>query len=119
MLSGIYLILGMYAVSFDVAHQSNFDLASKNAVAVQAEQIARTGVALAMTRMGGSSTIHTFSSSATVLNGTVIYSAVGNSSQSIITSTSTFNGTTVVVKAVFVYYHNRWRVNRLYITPTA
>ena len=34
-------------------------------------------------------------------------------------STATFNGKTVVVKAVFVYYNNRWRVNRMYITPTA
>ena len=69
MLSGVYMILGMYSVSFDTAHQSNFDLASKTAISIQAEQIARTGISLAMTRMGGNSSIHTFSSSVSVLGG--------------------------------------------------
>ena len=119
MLSGIYMILGMYSVSFDAAHQSNFDLASKTASSIQAEQIARTGIALAMTRMGGNSSVYSYSSSASVLNGTVNYSATGNSSQSQITSTASFNGKTVVVKATVVYYHNRWRISRLYVPPVA
>ena len=120
MLTGVYLMLGMYTVSFDAAHQSNFDLAASTATAVQAEQIARTGISLAMTKMGASSATNSFSdNTASLLNGTVTYSAIGNSSQSEITSTSTYNGKTVVVKATFVYYHNRWRVSRLYVPPTA
>ena len=119
MLSGVYLILGMYTVSFDAAHQSNFDLAAQTATMIQAEQIARTGIALAMTKMGGVNTTNTFSDvSASVSSGTVKYSASGNTSQSQITSIATFNNKTVVVKATFVYYHNRWRVNRMYVAPT-
>ena len=120
MLSGVYLILGMYTVSFDAAHQSNFDLAAQTATMVQAEQIARTGISLAMTKMGGVNTTNTFSDiSASVSSGSVKYSASGNTNQSQITSTGTFNGKTVVVKATFVYYNNRWRVNRMYIVPKA
>jgi hypothetical protein len=120
MLSGIYMILGMYSASFDVAHQSNFDLASKTATFIQAEQIARTGISLAMTKMGANPLAHTYTNiSASVLNGSVTYSATGTASQSEITSTATFNDKTVVVKATFVFYNNRWRVSRLFVPPTA
>jgi hypothetical protein len=120
MLSGLYVMLGMYSVSFDVAHQSNFDLAAKTATAIQAEQIARTGISLAMTKMGGNSSIYSYSDvSASVLGGTVVYSATGTSSQSQITSTATYNGKTIVVKATFSFYHNRWRISRLFVPPVA
>ena len=120
MLSGVYMILGMYTVSFDAAHQSNFDLAAKTATSIQAEQIARTGISLAMTKMGGNSSIYSYSDvSASVMGGSVVYSATGTSSQSQVTSTATYNGKTIVVKAVFTFYHNRWRISRLYVPPVA
>ena len=113
------MILGMYTVSFDAAHQSNFDLAAQTATMIQAEQMARTGISLAMTKMGGNSSVHTFSSSASVSGGTVVYSASGTASQSQITSTATYNRKTIVVKAVVTFYHNRWRISRLYVPPIA
>ena len=123
MLSGIYLILGFYTVGFGVADESNFALASQVATQVQAEQIARTGLSLAMTKVGGTNSVgnRTYSElTASVMNGSVKYKADAlSSTQSQITSTGTFNGKTVVVKAVFVYYNSRWRVSRLYVTPTA
>ncbi len=119
MLSGVYLILGMYAVSFDDAHQSNFDLAATTATTIQAEQLARAGISLAMTNMGANPSKHTFTSSSSTLSGSVEYSAVGTPSESEITSTATFNGKRVVVKAVFSFYNNRWRFTRVYIPPVA
>ena len=120
MLSGVYLILGMYTIGFDTAHQSNFDLAAYTATQIQAEQIARTGISLAMTKMGGNSTMHSFNStSAFVMGGSVVYSATGTSSQSQVTSVATFNGARTVVTAVFTFYNNRWRISRLYVPPVA
>lgn len=119
MLSGVYLILGMYAVSFDVAHQSNFDLAATTATTIQAEQLARTGISLAMTTMGKDSSTHTLTGSSSTLGGSIEYSAVGTPSESQITSSATFNGKTIVVKAVVCFQNNRWRIARVYIPPTA
>jgi len=111
-------MLGMYTVSFDAAHQSNFDLAATTATLVQAEQLARTGISLAMTKMGGNSSIYSYNvGSTSIMGGSVAYSATGTSSQSQITSTAIYNGKTVVVKATFVYYNNRWRISRLYVPP--
>jgi hypothetical protein len=115
----VYLILGMYAVSFDDAHQSNFDLAATTATTIQAEQLARTGISLAMTTMGKDSSTHNLTGSLSTLGGSVVYSAVGTPSESEITSTASFNGKRVVVKAVFSFYNNRWRMTRLYIPPVA
>jgi hypothetical protein len=123
MLSGIYLILGIYSVGFDVADETNFQLSANNANAVQAEQIARSGISLAMTNMGADSLMHTYNEITTeVMCGSVVYSAsqIGlPSSQSQIVSTGNFNGKTVVVKAVVIYDRNRWRLIQMYIPPTA
>lgn len=123
MLSGVYLILGMYTISFGVADESSFQLASKTANTIQAEQIARTGISLAMTKMGNNSSMNSYpATSASVINGLVVYSASPTglpTSQSQITSTGTFNGKTVTMKAVFSYDRNRWRLIRMYAPPTA
>ncbi|MDP1678469.1 MAG: hypothetical protein Q8L88_16555 [Bacteroidota bacterium] len=123
MLSGIYLVLGIYSISYEVADETSFQLSANTANEIQAGQIARSGISLAMENMGTDSLVHTYSDiSAEVMCGSVVYSAsqIGLPlSQSEITSTGTFNDKTVVVKAVFVYYNNRWRIDRLYIPPTA
>ena len=119
MLSGIYLILGFYTVGFGVADESNFALATQVATQVQAEQIARTGISLALANMANVNTKNTFSNSAIVLNGNATYTAIGNTSQSVITSIGLFNKKSVTVKAVVVYSNNRWRISRIYIPPTA
>jgi len=123
MLSGIYLILGMYTVGFTSADRNNSSIAESVANSIQAEQIARTGISLAMTKMGGSSSINSYTDqNASVMNGSVVYSASPAglpASQSQVTSTGTFSGKTVTIKAVFSYERNRWRVIRMYVVPTA
>ena len=124
MLSGVYLILGMYTVSFTAADRNNSSISESVANSVQAEQIARTGISLAMTKMGGtysSSTREYTNQTASVMNGSVVYSASGTdlpSSQSQVTSVGTFSGKTITIKAVFSYERNRWRIIRMYISPT-
>ena len=125
MLSGVYLILGMYTISFTAADRNNSSIAESVANSIQAEQIARTGILLAMTKMGGTYSTSTCSytdQNASVMNGSVIYSASQTglpSSQSQVTSTGTFAGKTVTIKAVFSYERNRWRIIRMYIPPVA
>lgn len=125
MLSGVYLILGMYAVSFTAADRTNSAISESVANKIQAEQIARTGISLAMTKMGGTYSLATRSytdQNASYMNGSLVYSASQTglpSSQSEVTSTGTFAGKTVTIKAVFSYERNRWRVIRMYLPPTA
>ncbi len=125
MLSGVYLILGMYTISFTAADRNNSSIAESVANSIQAEQIARTGISLAMTKMGGTYSTSTCSytdQNASVMNGSVVYSASQTdlpSSQSQVTSTGTFAGKTVTIKAVFSYERNRWRIIRMYIPPVA
>ena len=125
MLSGIYLILGMYTVSFTAADRNNSALSESVANSIQAEQIARTGISFAMKKMGGTYSLTTRSypnQNASVLNGSVVYSASQTglpASQSQVTSTGTFSGKTVTIKAVFSYERNRWRLIRMYVPPVA
>lgn len=125
MLSGVYLILGMYSLSFTAADRTNSAISESIANSVQAEQIARTGISLAMTKMGGinsSSTREYGNQNASFVNGSVVYFASQSglpSSQSQVTSTGSIAGKTVTIKAVFSYERNRWRVIRMFVQPTA
>jgi hypothetical protein len=123
MLSGIYLILGMYTVSFTSADRNNSSISESVANSIQAEQIARTGISLAMTKMGASSSTSSYTNqNASVMNGSVVYSASQSglpATQSQVTSTGTFSGKTITIKAVFSYDRNRWRVIRMYVPPVA
>ena len=121
MLSGVYLILGFYTVSFYQADRVNSTTVEAVANTVQAEQLARTGVSMAMSKMGSNSALTSFASeSVTMTDGTVTYSATSISgSQSKITSSAVFNGRTITMTAVFSYERGRWRMIRSYATPTA
>ncbi len=121
MLSGVYLILGMYTVSFTTADRNNSSIAESVANSIQAEQFARTGISLAMNKMGASAATSSYADqNVSVMNGSVVYSASQTglpSSQSQVTSIGTFSGKTVTIKAVFSYDRNRWRVIRMYVPP--
>lgn len=123
MLSGVYLVLGMYTLNFSIAEQANSDMAAGVASSVQAEQLARTGVSLGITKMGTNSTLFSYSDqNSSILNGTVVYSASQSglpASQSQITSTGTFNGKTITITAVCSYDRGRWRIVRMFVPPTA
>lgn len=122
MLSGVYLILGMYTLSFSIADRSNSKSVEAVANTIQSEQLALSGISLAMQKMGSNSNLDQFASTqSSMTSGTVTYSAaeIVNQKQSEITSTATFSGKTITAKATFNYYNGRWRVARVYITPTA
>ncbi|MFA6456793.1 MAG: competence type IV pilus minor pilin ComGG [Bacteroidota bacterium] len=88
--------------------------------AVQAEQLARTGVSLAVTAMADNAAKSALGQqTVSFTNGTVTYQAwIFSGTQSKITSTGTFNGKTVTMTAVVTFERNRWRVLRSSIIPS-
>ncbi len=121
MLSGLYLILGSYTISFYESDRVNSVSVEAVTNSVQAEQLARTGIAIAMEKMGANGTLKSFpTESVTMTDGTISYSAASiSATQSRITSTALFNGRTISVTAIFSYDRGRWRMIRSYATPTA
>ncbi|MCK9407499.1 MAG: hypothetical protein WCX28_13485 [Bacteriovoracaceae bacterium] len=119
MLSGVYLILGFYTVSFYQAERTNSITVEAVANTVQAEQLARTGISLALSKMGDKYSTPNFSENVTMSGGTIEYSAVRLGSQSTITSTATFNSREISMTALFTFDRGRWRITRIYAVPTA
>lgn len=122
MLSGIYLILGMYTLSFHQNDNLNSSSVISVATTVQAEHLAKAGISLALAKMGSDAALFSYSTqSSTVESGTILYRAeqpVGYpSTDSKITSTGVFSGDTVSVTAVFQYDRGRWRILRVYSPP--
>ncbi|MFA6468600.1 MAG: hypothetical protein WCW35_06870 [Bacteroidota bacterium] len=120
MLSGVYLMLGMYNVSFYQADRLNSTAVEAVANAVQAEQLARTGISIAVTTMADDVSKNTLGQqTVSFTNGTITYQAwILSGTQSKVTSTGTFNGKTVTMKAVVSFERNRWRVLRSYVIPS-
>ena len=118
LLSGIYLILGFYTVSFTAADESNFSSALTVASETQAEQLAKTGMSLALQRFANNLTMYTISSTTvTTMGGTVTYSASRPASfpltQTQVIATGTYNGVQVQTTAVFHQYGGRWKLLRV------
>lgn len=120
MLSGIYLIVGFYTVGFHQADRTNSTAAEAVGNSVQAAQLARTGISMALEKMGSNSSIASFASeSVTMTDGEVTYRAVSiSATQSHITSMALFNGRTITMTAVFSYDRGRWRMIKSYTPPT-
>lgn len=120
MLSGVYLILGFYTLSFNRVDEANFSTANSTASQMQAEQLARTGLSFALTYMADNSSINSFATRtfSTSNGGTITYSADRPSSfpltQSQIVAVGTFNGKQVTMTAVFHYYGGRWKIARIH-----
>ena len=118
LLSGIYLILGFYTVSFTAADESNFSSALTVASETQAEQLAKTGMSLALQRFANNLTMYTISSTTvTTMGGTVTYLASRPASfpltQTQVIATGTYNGKQVQTTAVFHQYGGRWKLLRV------
>lgn len=128
MLSGVYLIFGFYLVSLNNADNLLFKSSLQTATLVQSEQSARTGLAKALNYMGTNSSLYTYSTRVTVVNGdTVRYSAtrpVGYpSSQSLVTVVASYtkqiDGSVMTkrettMKAVYQFHNGRWKMMRVY-----
>ncbi|MCK9407604.1 MAG: hypothetical protein WCX28_00235 [Bacteriovoracaceae bacterium] len=118
MLSGVYLILGFYTVSFYQAERTNSYTVEAVSNSVQAEHLARTGISMALVKMGNDSGIPNFTEDASLSGGTIQYSAVVSGLQSTITSSALFNGRQIDMTALFTFDRGRWRITRIYVTPT-
>lgn len=119
MLSGVYVILGFYTMSFNQVNEANFSNAVRSASINQAEHLAQTGISLAQAYLGNNATLYSFPArSLTTMGGTVTYNAERPASfpitQTQVTATGVYNGKQVVMTAVFHYYGGRWKLLRVY-----
>ncbi|MBI2429074.1 MAG: hypothetical protein HYV29_09820 [Ignavibacteriales bacterium] len=119
MLSGLYVILGFYTLSFNRVDETNYSTALNSTSIAQAEQLAQTGVSLALAYMADNSSLYSFSTrSLSTMGGTVAYASSRPASfpvtQSQVTATGTFNGKQVIMTAVFHYYGGRWKILKVY-----
>jgi hypothetical protein len=120
MLSGVYLILGYYTVGFFQAEKTSSVTVEAVANTVQAEQLARTGISLALVKMGDDVSVKAFDSLTTSMNsGTITYQATMlTATTSRITSRAVFNDRQIIVTAVFTHGGDRWRITRTFASPT-
>ena len=119
MLSGVYVILGVYVINFNSVDTTILDSALSTASTAQAEQLARTGLSLALAYMADNSATYSFSErSLSTMGGSVTYSADRPASlpasQSQVVAVGTFNGKQITMTAVFQYYGGRWKIARIY-----
>jgi predicted RNA methylase len=119
MLSGVYVILGVYLINFNSADNTMLDSALSTASTAQAEQLARTGLSLALVYMADNASTNSFSEkSLSTMGGTVAYSAsrpaAFPASQSQVVSVGTVNGKQITMTAVFHYYGGRWKIARIF-----
>lgn len=118
-LSALYLMLGFYSSSFNAADESNFSAALTTATETQAEQLAKTGISLALQKFGANLTITSLpKTDVTTMGGTVTYSANQPASfpstQTQVFAIGVVEGKTVETTAVFHQYGGRWKVLRVY-----
>lgn len=119
-ISGVYIILGLYTFGFNSADDASSKLAVASAVSVQAEQLSQTGVSMALVVMGNNASTKSIASTQkTVMGGTVTYTAVPyGSSESQITSTAVIvtgaETKTIKTTSIANYNKGRWRISRSY-----
>lgn len=118
-LSGLYMILGFYTVSFRSTDETNFANALGNSTIAQIDQIAKTGISLALMTMGGDSSASTISQrKVSVLGGSVTISANRPVSlplsQSQVIATGEMNGRQIQTTAVVQFHGGRWKVLKVY-----
>ncbi len=117
-LSGVYLMLGFYTVSFNAADEANFSTALTVATEMQAEQLAKTGVSLALQKFADYNWMSSISpTSVSTMGGSITYSASRPASfpltQVEVISTGYYNDKIVKSTAVFHYYGGRWKMLRV------
>lgn len=114
-ITGLFIVLGFYTISFNAADETNFVNANNSAMLTQSEQLARTGVELALQYMADDGSKVSYSR--TYYNGTdtVTYSATGTvSTTANIVSTAYCNGKIKKISAVLHFHNNRWKILRTY-----
>jgi hypothetical protein len=123
MISGLYVILGFYITAFNSADEATGTIASNAAISAQTEQLAQTGVSMALITMGNNSSIEYFNErSLSTMGGRVTFSAnhpaTLSSSERLITSRGVISSTQVEATAVIHFDKGRWRIERIYFSST-
>lgn len=119
LLSGVYLILGFYTLSFNSTNEANFSNALSVASSLQTEQLARTGLALSLQKLGNNPAVYSFAEETLQMNnGTITYQAnrpVGfPATQTQVVSTALFNNQEVTMTAVYHFQNGRWKILKVY-----
>lgn len=114
-LSAVYLILGFYTVSYNAADEANFSAALVVATETQAEQLAKTGVSLALQKFANNLAMNTIApTTVTTMGGTITYSANRPATfplnQTQVIALGYYEGRTVKSTAVFHQYGGRWKL---------
>jgi len=124
LLTGVYLIIGLYSLGFNRADESVNRVMIAEANMNQSEQIALAGIRMGMNEIApviGSSAFST--RTANIFKGQASYRgdvpSSLSSTESRITSTGTLNGHSVTMVAIINLYNGHWRITRIYSQPTA
>ncbi|MHB1049926.1 MAG: hypothetical protein ACYC09_07600 [Bacteroidota bacterium] len=117
-LSAVYLILGLYTVSYNAADETNFSAALVVASETQAEQLAKTGVSLALQKFANNLSLYTIApTTVTTMGGTITYSASRPAAfplnQTQVVATGYYEGRSIKSTAVFHQYGGRWKLLRV------
>lgn len=123
MISGIYLILGMYTLSFQTSETTHSESVIAVANSTKADGLAKTGISLALAKMGTNAALHTYSEEQRSVDGGILaFSATQpdgfSSTQTKVTSTAIVHDDTVKVVAIFTYDRGRWRITRSFLHPS-
>ena len=122
--SGVFVIIGMYSLSFQTADKATSAVALAQAYHGQAEQIALAGAKFASVDLGSNPTPAVFpSSSVNLMGGNVSYQgdrpAGMPSSKMRITTVGTYGGHSITYIATVEFISPRWKVQRIYTAPDA
>jgi hypothetical protein len=117
-LSAVYLILGFYTVSYNAADEANFSAAFVVATESQAEQLAKTGVSLALQKFANNLSINTIAQTEVItMGGKITYSASRPASfplnQTQVVAIGYYEGRSIKSTAVFHQYGGRWKLLRV------
>ena len=126
LISGVYIILGLYTFAFNNSDETVSKLAYTAGNQTQAEQLAKTGLSLALLKLYSynPSTNYSYTyfstQNASSMGGSVTYKAsvVSGlaSDERQVVATGTIGNTTVTVTAVVHYNSGRWRIERTYLS---
>ena len=107
-LCGLYVILGVYSYSIHKVDVSEQITAINTVSLVQAEQIARSGISIALNTVNVNHST-SFTSTQNLFGGQVKYTVIPSK----ITSASDYNGCSVTMVANIVYYKGRYVISSI------
>ncbi|MCX6136684.1 MAG: hypothetical protein NTV54_04210 [Ignavibacteriales bacterium] len=120
--SGVFVIIGMYSLSFRTADQATTTVALAQAYRNQAEQIAVAGAKFASIDLGSNRWAGLIpSSTVSLMGGSVTYKTDWGTagSQMRLTTEGSYQGHTVKYLATMQWVSPRWKVERIYLAPNA